>query len=80
VGCRGRPTHWDLIRLVFRSAARLAILPLQDVLGLGSESVMNRPGVQEGNWRWRLDPRPLESRALRDLLEVTATFGRARGR
>ncbi len=44
---------WDLIRLAWSSVAVLAVAPLQDVLSLGNEARMNKPGVAEGNWRWR---------------------------
>ena len=53
-GLDPREPHWSLIGLALRSRARLAVVPLQDVLGLGSEARMNRPGRREGNWRWRL--------------------------
>ena len=43
-----------MIRLAWSSVAALAVAPLQDVLSLGSEARMNRPGRPEGNWRWRL--------------------------
>jgi 4-alpha-glucanotransferase len=46
--------HWSLIELALASRAALAVLPAQDVLGLGSDARMNRPGTSEGNWRWRL--------------------------
>jgi 4-alpha-glucanotransferase len=46
--------HWGLIELAMRSRAALAIVPVQDVLGLGSEARMNRPGQVGGNWSWRL--------------------------
>jgi 4-alpha-glucanotransferase len=46
--------HLDLIRLAFSSKARLAIAPMQDFLGLGSEARMNTPGTTSNNWRWRL--------------------------
>lgn len=42
-----------LVRAAFASVARLAILPMQDVLELGGEDRMNQPGIAEGNWRWR---------------------------
>jgi 4-alpha-glucanotransferase len=45
--------HWALIRAAFSSVARLAIVPLQDVLGLGSEARMNTPSQSDGNWGWR---------------------------
>src|SRR5690606_3373723 len=41
------------IDTAYASPARLAVVPLQDLLGLGSEARMNRPGSTEGNWRWR---------------------------
>jgi 4-alpha-glucanotransferase len=46
---------WGLIELAYSSRAALAIAPAQDVLGLGSDARMNRPGVTNGNWRWRLE-------------------------
>lgn len=46
---------WALIRLAFSSRARLAIVPMQDVLGLGSEARMNTPGRVSGNWAWRME-------------------------
>lgn len=46
---------WPMIRLALASVARLAILPMQDVLALGSEHRMNRPGVPDGNWQWRFE-------------------------
>ncbi|HEY5624610.1 MAG TPA: 4-alpha-glucanotransferase, partial [Gammaproteobacteria bacterium] len=46
--------HADLIRLAFASQAKLAIIPMQDFLGLGSHARMNTPGTIENNWRWRM--------------------------
>lgn len=45
--------HWAFIRAAFASVARLAVVPLQDVLGLGSDSRMNVPSLRDGNWGWR---------------------------
>jgi 4-alpha-glucanotransferase len=50
----GRDTTWDLIRTAYRSAAKLCVIPVQDLLDLGSEARMNVPGVASGNWSWRL--------------------------
>jgi 4-alpha-glucanotransferase len=47
---------WALIRLALASTARLAVVPAQDLLALGSESRMNTPGTDEGNWTWRAAP------------------------
>ncbi|HEU4460838.1 MAG TPA: 4-alpha-glucanotransferase [Methylibium sp.] len=51
--CDGSQVHWDFIRAANASVADLAIVPMQDVLGLGSEHRMNLPGTAEGNWSWR---------------------------
>jgi len=45
--------HWAMIRAVLASIADVAIIPLQDVLGLGGEARMNLPGRVSGNWKWR---------------------------
>lgn len=47
------PMPWALVRLALDSTARLAVVPAQDLLGLGSESRMNVPGTDEGNWAWQ---------------------------
>lgn len=50
----GREINWDFIATALASVADLALFPVQDVLGLGSEARMNRPGSPGGNWAWRL--------------------------
>jgi 4-alpha-glucanotransferase len=53
--------HWAFIRAAQSSPAELSIVPMQDLLGLGSEARMNTPSLNDGNWRWRLrddQPRP----------------------
>jgi 4-alpha-glucanotransferase len=47
--------HLALIRLAFSSPARIAMIQLQDLLGLGDESRMNTPGQLGGNWTWKLE-------------------------
>lgn len=49
-----RTIHTDMVRLAFSTRARIAIAPMQDYLGLGSEARLNTPGSAEGNWRWRM--------------------------
>jgi 4-alpha-glucanotransferase len=51
--------HWAFIRAALCSSAGLGIVPLQDVLGLGSEARMNTPSLHGGNWRWRVDENQL---------------------
>ncbi len=69
--------NWDLIRLAVGSVANQAIIPLQDILGLGGEAQMNFPGKATGNWGWRYQPGAL-TEELRDRLKaLTYTYGRA---
>ena len=68
---------WALTRLAWGSVADHAIVPLQDLLGLGSRARMNVPGRPEGNWRWRLEDDQLASTHLDRLAELTTLFGRA---
>jgi len=68
VGCDGRDIHWDLIRLALASVAETAIVPHQDLAGLGSEHRMNTPGKARGNWTFRL-PEDAMSDLVRDRLK-----------
>ena len=53
LGCPGEPMPWPLIRTALASRAELAIIPMQDLLGLDGEHRMNLPGTAQGNWGWR---------------------------
>lgn len=75
----GQEIAWDLIRASYASPARLAILPLQDLLSLGAEGRFNTPGKPDGNWEWRVRSEQLEMlerRAGDYLIELARTFGR----
>ena len=72
-----REPWWRLIRLTLSTPARLAMMQLQDVLGLGSEARMNAPGRVKGNWTWRMGPGAITPRLARRLREVTEEAGRA---
>src|SRR6266542_2306985 len=68
LGTDGREIEWDLIRAAQASVADRAIVPVQDVFGLGSEARMNTPGRSQGNWAWRArdeDFRPERAARLR---------------
>ena len=77
LGTTGEEIHWDMIRAALASVARTALFPLQDVLGLGSEARMNRPGKQEGNWTWRFADGALTGAVSGRLASLTTTYGRA---
>ena len=68
--------HWDLIRLAHSSVANQAIVPLQDILGLGTEARMNFPGKELGNWGWRYQPTALTQEISDRLKIITETYGR----
>jgi 4-alpha-glucanotransferase len=72
----GRNIAWDLIRLAWASVADYAVVPVQDLLDLGSEARMNTPGTASGNWSWRLRENQLTRAALDRLGELTELFGR----
>ena len=67
---------WDLARLAFASVGKAAILPLQDVLGLGSEARMNAPSTASGNWGWRFRRSQLVEAHRDRLAELAETYGR----
>ena len=68
---------WDLVRLAFNSVARLAIVPMQDVLRLGDETRMNVPGLAEGNWGWRMTWDQLETGLAEGLALLAHLSGRS---
>ncbi len=72
----GREIHWDFIRAALSSVANLAIFPMQDLLGLGTEARMNLPARQEGNWIWRLQEDQICPEAGRRLREMSRIYGR----
>ena len=72
-----RDPAWGLIRLAMASVADIAIVPLQDLLRLGSEARINTPGTSEGNWSWRVKPSLLRPSVFDRLGELTETYGRA---
>jgi 4-alpha-glucanotransferase len=72
----GQEIHWDFIRALLGSVAELAIVPLQDVLGLGSEARMNVPARPGGNWRWRVTADAVTPEIRRRLREMTEDYGR----
>ena len=75
LGVNGKgPIEWALIRAAFTSVAQTAIVPIQDVLGLGSEARMNRPGDGDANWSWRYLPNaltPAHAERVRRLAEIS---------
>ena len=79
-GTQGLDISWDFIRLAVASVADLAIVPMQDVLRLGSVARMNFPSRAEGNWKWRFTWDSLSEAHLHGLLLLNTTYGRVGGK
>jgi 4-alpha-glucanotransferase len=79
IGTDGKEIQWDFIRLALQSVADLAVFPLQDVLGLGTEARMNFPGKPLGNWAWRFTWDQVQSWHALRLYEITALTNRTNG-
>jgi len=69
--------HKDMIRAALGTVCSIALFPMQDLLGLGSESYMNRPGTIDGNWQWRMKSDVLDTLLEEDLMKMTRLYGRA---
>ena len=80
VGGDGGEIHWDFVRTLLVSVADTAIVPLQDVLGVGSEGRMNLPGRGDGNWRWRFAASDLTPELRARLRAITEGSGRCPAR
>ena len=68
--------HWDAIRGAWSSVASMAISPVQDFLGLGSEARINTPGVAAGNWQWRLRHGVLTDELAERIAKLTKVYSR----
>ena len=68
--------HTDLVRVAFNANSKLAVVPMQDILGLGSEARINTPGKLGNNWRWRFT----ETQLTRQVCDNNAEMARAAGR
>ncbi|HEY1522830.1 MAG TPA: 4-alpha-glucanotransferase [Solirubrobacteraceae bacterium] len=73
----GRRPWWALIDLALASPARVAMLQVQDILGLGTEARMNDPSRAGGSWRWQMEPGALTPALARRLREATGESGRS---
>lgn len=77
LNCGWEEFHKTLNRTALASVASLAVLPLQDLLGLGSDARMNIPGTAEGNWEWRVTEAQLATAPFVALKELCRLYGRA---
>ena len=79
MGCRHTPKkemHWEFIRLAMASPAKLAVIPVQDYLGLGAEARINEPSTLGKNWKWRLLPGEMNGEVLKQCRRIAKLYGR----
>lgn len=76
LGHNGNDISWDMLRLALASVADTAIVPLQDILRMGSDARMNIPGVLGGNWSWRFHRDAISPWLLIGLRLLVETYGR----
>ncbi len=76
LGEKPKDIHWALIQEVLASSANTAIIPMQDILGLGASARFNYPGKPSGNWRWRSNPRQLTAALANQIQQLNKKYGR----
>lgn len=77
MGCDGNNVSWDFLCTAWKSVARMAIVPLQDVMRMDSDARMNTPGTPEGNWIWRYSREQLKEEDAINLRLTTELYGRS---
>ena len=75
-GIDEKSAHWKMIRMAMASVADVCILPMQDLLGLGSQARMNIPQTKENNWRWRMKEDEFDIKLAEKLRRLTFIYGR----
>ncbi|NJM54413.1 MAG: hypothetical protein HC846_14170 [Blastocatellia bacterium] len=73
----GSEIHWDFIKAVIASVSNTAIIPMQDLLGLGNDARMNLPGSTKGNWYWRCEAKDFDKKIAERLADLVELYGRS---
>lgn len=68
--------HWELIRAALSSVACMAVIPMQDYLGLGREARINTPSTLGNNWKWRMDKNAFTKELSEQIRQMTQLYGR----
>jgi len=79
LGHPAEPMPWPLIRCALASPARLAVLPMQDLLALDGRYRMNLPGTDDGNWQWRFEWEQVPTTLAGRVRHLVSLYGRLRG-
>ena len=72
----GKEINWDMISEAYRSVGEIAIVPMQDLLGLDNSARMNKPGSMDNNWAWRMNEEQLKGTDWARLRELTEFYAR----
>lgn len=72
----GKEINWTFIRAVLASVANTAIVPMQDLLGLGAKARMNLPASDSGNWQWRCEAKDFDEKIAERLADLCELYGR----
>lgn len=68
--------NWGMMRAAWSSVADMAIVPMQDILGLGSEARINTPSTLGNNWKWRATPEQIDAKVAKKLYHYMQMYGR----
>ena len=74
--CVSGKLRWAMIRSAFSSVAKIAIIPMQDIIGIDNEGRMNKPSTTGANWVWRMNPNDLKEKAAVELSSMSKLYGR----
>ena len=72
--------NWGLMRGAWSSVADMAIVPMQDLIGLGSEARINTPSTIGNNWKWRATADQIDNKLAKKLLKYMVMYGRERAK
>ena len=78
-GCTENEAVWEIIRAAQASVSELAVIPMQDYLGLGSKARINTPSTLGGNWTWRMKKGAFTKDLAKKIRKQTALYGRCNG-
>lgn len=70
--------NWGMMRAAWSSVADMAIVPMQDLLGLDSKARINIPSTTGGNWRWRATPEQIDNKLAKKLHKCMQMYARLR--
>ena len=71
-----KEVQWEFVRAAYASVADLAVIPMQDFLGLGAEARINTPSTLGDNWKWRMKPGAFTEELAEQMKAMAKLYGR----